>query len=551
MRNRRRPIQWAALLGAAALGGSLLLAQGCRASSLLHWPVPPPPALSRAEPVLWIALAAHLGPRPGSDPAAAPPLSLVSQSGPLALTDASGRQLRGSSLELRWRRVPLKQPLNLQRTVLGPFPSYERAEQVAEAWQRQGISAVIAKPGDWEVWGGPDAPPPSLGGNPLAARQQRALISERLVLAVRDAAGLRTLEGPLQLNAPLGLRWAGGLYQGPFRLQSDAYGSWSLIEQVPLERYLLGVLPHEIGAEAPAAALQAQAVLARTWALRNRQRFKVDGYHLCADTQCQVYADPRHAGKAVRQAIATTRSQVLLWQGQPIHAVYHASNGGMAAGFEEAWGGAPLPYLQARPDGPVPFERTFALPLKEPARLRQLLQSGGAAYGSDHPRFRWRRSLDRDRIQTSLGAKAAAVGVPQRLTVLERGASGRVLALQVQGTAGQVVLRFDAIRRTFRQLPSTLFLVTPDGPGRWSVVGGGFGHGAGLSQAGAMDLARRGWPAARIMRHYYPGTSLESLQGLLLAPETLAPKLRQLLGPPWPRTAARGPIAAGSRPLCF
>ncbi|WP_255009205.1 SpoIID/LytB domain-containing protein [Cyanobium sp. ATX 6F1] len=518
MLNLRRPIQGTALLGGAALGGLLLLAQGCRASSLLHWPVPAPPALSRTEPVLWVALAAHLGPRPDSDPAAAPPLTLVSPSGPLTLTEASGRQLRGSSLGLLWRRVPLKEPLNLQRTVLGPFPSYERAEQVAEAWRQQGISPVIAKPGDWEVWGGPDALPPTLGGSRLAARQQRARITERLVLAVRESLGLRTLEGPLRLSAPSGLRWAGGLYQGPFRLQSDAYGSWSLIEQVPLERYLLGVLPHEIGAEAPAAALQAQAVLARTWALRNRQRFRVDGYHLCADTQCQVYADPRQAGAAVRQAIAATRFQVLIWQGQPIHAVYHASNGGVAAGFEEAWGGAPLPYLQTRPDGPAPFERSFAVPLSEPARLRQLLQEGGAAYGSDHPLFRWRRSLDRDRIRAALGPQAAALGVPQRLTVLERGASGRVLALQMQGTAGRVVLRFDAIRRAFRRLPSTLFVVAPDGPGRWSFVGGGFGHGAGLSQAGAMDLARRGWPSGRILQHYYSGTKLESLQGLLLDP---------------------------------
>ena len=66
------------------------------------------------------------------------------------------------------------------------------------------------------------------------------------------------------------------------------------------------MVPHEIGAGSPPAALAAQAVLARTWALRNRQRFAVDGYHLCADTQCQVYGDPRQAGAAVRQAVSAT-----------------------------------------------------------------------------------------------------------------------------------------------------------------------------------------------------------------------------------------------------
>jgi SpoIID/LytB domain protein len=77
-----------------------------------------------------------------------------------------------------------------------------------------------------------------------------------------------------------------------------------------------------------------------------------------------------------------------------------------------------------------------------------------------------------------------------------------------------VVLRRDAIRRTLRQLPSTLFVLRPDGPGRWIFEGGGFGHGAGLSQAGAIDLARRGWSLARILEHYYPGTSLQPLRAL-------------------------------------
>ena len=70
--------------------------------------------------------------------------------------------------------------------------------------------------------------------------------------------------------------------------------------------------------------------------------------------------------------------------------------------------------------------------------------------------------------------------------------------------------------RSLRTLPSTLFVLTPAGPGAWRLEGGGFGHGAGLSQAGAIDLAARGWSLERILSHYYPGTSLLSLQ--VLAP---------------------------------
>jgi SpoIID/LytB domain protein len=109
------------------------------------------------------------------------------------------------------------------------------------------------------------------------------------------------------------------------------------------------------------------------------------------------------------------------------------------------------------------------------------------------------------------------LGQPNRIVVLERGASGRVIALEIGGAkpgAARVVLRRDAIRRTIRQLPSTLFSVEALGPGRWRFVGGGHGHGAGLSQAGAIDLAARGWSMEGILQRYYPGSQLLPLTGL-------------------------------------
>ena len=106
------------------------------------------------------------------------------------------------------------------------------------------------------------------------------------------------------------------------------------------------------------------------------------------------------------------------------------------------------------------------------------------------------------------------MGSARSLRVLERGASGRVVALEIGGSAGRVVLRRDAIRRTLRELPSTLFTLTPAGEGVWRLEGGGFGHGAGLSQAGAIDLARRGWSSERILQHYYPGTALQPLEAI-------------------------------------
>lgn len=474
----------------------------------MHWPVARPAPLTAANPVLWVALAARLGP-PVAEAATAPPLRLRSNAGLLTLIDATGARFQSPALVLHWRREPLPRPLTFRRRVLGPFASFESAEQAAGLWRAMGVEAAIARPREWEVWAPPDAPDPASLPNGARLTGFEQTVAQRVGLELRRADGVVPLAAPIRIEAPGGLLWKQGAYAGPFQLLTDAHGGWSLVEQVPLERYLEGVVPHEIGAGVPAAALEAQAVLARTWAVRNQHRFVVDGYHLCADTQCQVYSDPRHAGSAVRQAIAATRLGVLMAADGPIHAVYHASNGGISAGYQEAWSGAPVPYLNPFPDGPAPFQARFPVPLAA-AALPTLLRDGQAAWGADHPVFRWQRRLTAAQIAAALGPERG-VGRPMALKVLARGPSGRVLALEVQGTAGRTVLRLDAIRRTLRTLPSTLFTLRPAGEGVWQLNGGGFGHGAGLSQAGAIDLAGRGWSARRILAHYYPGTELQPL----------------------------------------
>ena len=167
--------------------------------------------------------------------------------------------------------------------------------------------------------------------------------------------------------------------------------------------------------------------------------------------------------------------------------------------------------LGAFADGPSDFAARFPLPVGSSA-LAALLADGRSAFGADHSLFRWRRQLTAGEVARALGS--GGVGQPQALRVLERGPSGRVLALEIEGPAGRRVLRLDAIRRTLRRLPSTLFTLEAAGPGVWQVVGGGFGHGAGLSQQGAIDLGRRGWTMDSILQRYYPGAELVPLGAL-------------------------------------
>ncbi len=525
MKRNHYGLSWGRL--APALFLCSVITVGCRAQEAelalpqsptpTHRVVPEPPLASADQ--LWVALEDHLG-RGTTLERPADPLTLRS-AGAASLTLRSMETDRATdavadatSISISWRLVPLAQPVTVSRQVAGPYASFESADRVAQRWRDQGVKALVAHPGDWEVW----APETAAALNDVRTRSWRKTVSSVVRPVVVVGGEEHVLTGPLQLMAPDGLHWKGGVMQGPFRLQPDAYGSWTFLEQVPLERYLEGVVPHEIGAGSPEAALQAQAVLARTWALANSHRFGIDGYHLCSDTQCQVYSDPRQAGRAVRDAIRGTAGQLLQWQGQPISAVYHASNGGVMASAPEAWAMAPAPYLQAKSDGETVWQKSVALPLTDPQAVRRVVLGGRGAYGSGHPLFRWIRTYTAAELQQALDGQS--IGKVETVSVQKRGPSGRVLTLRItgDGPGSPVDLHLDAIRRSLRRLPSTLFSLDAARAGVWRFQGGGFGHGAGLSQAGAIDLARRGWPVERILQHYYPGAVLAPLSPAGKAP---------------------------------
>ncbi len=440
---------------------------------------------------------------------------LKSAGQPLILKDSSGLVHQAAEITISWRKILLKRQHKIVRQVSGPFASFESAFRLAQSLRKKGIPAEVAHPRDWEVW----VPQGISLPVELNFLPYKETISFEVKPVLNGDSGNHVLTGPLQIESPDGLYWKQGLYLGPFWLKSDAYGTWTFIEQVPIERYLHGVVPYEIGPNAPIPALSSQAVLARTWALANAHRFAIDGYHLCSDTQCQVYKNPSQVSARVKDAIATTAGQYLAWNNQPIHAVYHATNGGVMASVSEAWFIEPLPYLRPQLDGSRQWKERFSLPLEDNSKVQSLLDQQIGAYGSNHPRFRWNRTYTALELKKALNSLSGSDQIPVGVKVMERGESGRVLSLEILASDNQRrVLRRDEIRRTLRLLPSTLFVVKEIKPGIWQFFGGGFGHGAGLSQAGAIDLATQGWKTFEILSHYYPGTSQKTLPDLPKAP---------------------------------
>ncbi|RDI95872.1 SpoIID/LytB domain-containing protein [Meiothermus sp. QL-1] len=283
--------------------------------------------------------------------------------------------------------------------------------------------------------------------------------------------------GPwVEFAAPEGFSLNGRSYRGHLLVVAQE-GRLLFINRVWLEDYLLGVVPAEVPASFPEAVLQAQAILARTFAL---YRLNPQGlYDLCASERCQVYLgraaeSPRHT-----QAVLATRGLIVSHNQRPITAVYHADSGGYTASASEVWGNS-LPYLQARPD---PYAQS--------------------------PHSTWSRSLTPEAVARGLAGLGLSVGSVQTVAPILYSESGRPLRLRVVGSQG--ALELDAVQATRLLrglgLPSTRVRFE----GFW-VYGQGSGHGVGLSQWGARGLALLGWDFRQILGYYYPGTFLSSFE---------------------------------------
>ena len=259
------------------------------------------------------------------------------------------------------------------------------------------------------------------------------------------------------------------------------------VETVPLEAYVAAVLPAEIGGSAPAAALEAQAVAARSYAVARRDRHADQGADLCDGVHCQVFAGLSRATAATRRAAEATRGLVLVQRGRVIAAPFHAVCGGRTARPTAVWDDEETPDL-------VPVEDDACL------------VSPGA---------RWTFFLPR----VQLPALAARLGFPEArfLEVWAHGDDGRVSALRLVARGGKslVVRAFDVRARAseiwgWTALRSTDFEVA-ERPQGYLFSGRGTGHGAGLCQAGAVARARRGESREAILGHYYRGASVAPL----------------------------------------
>lgn len=486
-------------------------------------------------PVIEVGVVQRFGQKPTDR------LTLVASSGDrlrLEFPDGGGvKTLETDRVVLEVPRVP--QPLTLQeRVVLSKHRSFESAEASGEVWQQRGIPVELAQPDTWEVWA-----KRSVYVTPLLRRLLLANLKaeghDEVFLASQVQAednqatwvvnGYRYHRDTLNIASPGGLIWVNDVpYPGRLHLQPNSYGSYTLVNSVTIEDYLRGVVPYEIGPGAPPTAVEAQAILARTYALRNLRRFAIDNYQLCADTQCQVYRGLLEPVARADQAIRNTRGLVLTHANTLVDAVYSSTTGGVTAAFEDVWDGAPRPYLQPVVDAMAGRWDLSQKPLSDEANLRLFLQQTQGFNEVGWRYFRWRNTATLESLKTDLKGYLTKRKHPQanfekilELTIQKRAVGGRVQELMVNTDRGPIVLQKDQIIQAFSAPNSLLFYLDPLRDANQSLtgytfVGGGLGHGVGLSQTGSYHLADSGWSSARILSFYYPNTELKPLDSSLL-----------------------------------
>jgi len=438
---------------------------------------------------------------------------------------------------------PLSQPVLAEHLVLSDHATFETAEDAANQWRSRGIQVEVVQPERWQVWAKREVyQTPLLRRLLLQSLQAQGHSTVRLesqVLAQVPRVsfvveGYRYNRQRVEIDSENNLiqvtrddnQRNPRLYAGSLSIQPNAYGTYTLVNDVPLETYLRGVVPHEIGPQAPYNAVEAQTIIARTYALRNLRRFTADDYQLCADTHCQVYKGLTGTVPTADRAIAKTKGLVLTYNNELVDALYSSTSGGITAPFSDSWNGSERPYLKAVIDSPQPIWDLSEKPLGNEQNFREFINLKKGFNESGRSPFRWRVENSLEQIQSDLQRYLERIKHPlaefttiQQMQIVKRSPAGRILKLTVQTDKGVVELQKNEIRSAFYPPRSTLFYLEPlyddDQENKtlkgYAYVGGGFGHGVGLSQYGSYNLANLGWSGEDILKFYYPGTEVQPL----------------------------------------
>ncbi|MBE6952835.1 MAG: SpoIID/LytB domain-containing protein [Ruminococcaceae bacterium] len=328
-------------------------------------------------------------------------------------------------------------------------------------------------------------------------------------------------------------------YYGGFDFDNTSSTSLAVISVVKLGDYVKGVTPYELNTSWPEESLKAHALCAQTFAVMNRNRsgHAAYGFDVCTGQHCQVYRGTTGLTTKIANCVDAVAGMIITYNGEPINAVYHSSNGGWSENSENVWV-ATVPYLRAVED---PFETL--------------------SYANNGL---WSTSITAAKLTNRLNAYGYAIGRVTGVSIAELTEVGNVLSINVtdgtktvklskenmrmvvgtsvllsqnfrivnegevyvnddkttiNGLLGMSVINGDGSTTTLSSADATVLTgsgteilsATPASGDEFFFEGKGWGHSLGLSQLGSRGMANAGWTYDQIIKYYFTGVQIAGL----------------------------------------
>ncbi|MCK4453473.1 SpoIID/LytB domain-containing protein [candidate division WOR-3 bacterium] len=290
----------------------------------------------------------------------------------------------------------------------------------------------------------------------------------------------------------------GRKYRGNLEIRKTGERLW-VINILNIEDYLKGVVPCEIGKVSKnlIEVAKAQAVAARTYACAHLNQYQNLGFDLYATIQDQVYKGIGCENEFTNRAIDKTKGLILTYKNRPIEAKYHSTCGGKTADFNDAWSGNPSPYLK----------------------------SVNCSYCQNSPHYKWQKVLSKSEFFPRFRSRLKKIGVKipddeliRSLKLIKNKRSKRAIKLIITTEDNKYKISGYNIRTVFGDnkdpgglLKSNFISIKTKGD-KIIIEGKGWGHGVGMCQFGAIEMARKGKNYKRILYHYYSGTRIKKIK---------------------------------------
>ncbi|HOP49504.1 MAG TPA: SpoIID/LytB domain-containing protein [Ignavibacteriales bacterium] len=322
-------------------------------------------------------------------------------------------------------------------------------------------------------------------------------------------------------NVPYGIGWwwqnkQDRIYEGLLTFSINKNKKIDVINIIPIENYICGVIPSEIGVDAPFEALKAQAVAARseTFVALYKGLYRGNNYDICSDVECQVFTGTTLRTPITDSAVYQTKGIALFDSNNvPINGYFASNCGGMSENIENAWSERPKNgniYTHK-----IDSDSLYDINLQDEKVLRNWLTNPPKTFCNPQIRklpkwssnyFRWTLKIPKDSLNKWLKFKLDTI------KIIKRGYSGRITEAHFIGKQDTLKVNSELkFRQIFKPPLRSSCCIIDYEENELIISGAGWGHGVGMCQSGAIGRALEGENFINILKHYYNNAKILKL----------------------------------------